>query len=80
MVHTALGDYRCDIDELVCEDSKAFAKLTFSGTHRAEFLGRPATGQSVSWKGAALFHFSDGLVEKLWVLGDLKSLEDQLHS
>ncbi len=79
MVHGALADYRCDIEELVCDETRVFARMTFSGLHRAEFLGFPATGQKVSWQGAALFHFADGLVQKLWVLGDVKSLEEQLQ-
>ena len=35
-----LGEYRCEIQELVCEGPKAFAKMWFSGTHRGELLGK----------------------------------------
>ncbi len=65
MVHQALGNYRCDIEELLCDENRVFAKMLFSGIHRNEFMGYPATGREVSWQGAALFHFSDGLVAKL---------------
>ena len=77
-VHDALGGYRCMIEDLVIEPGRVFAKMRFTGTHRAPFMGYPATGQSVSWAGCALFTFTQDKVSDLWVLGDLKSLEAQL--
>jgi len=78
MVHNALENYECHIIEMVIESEKIFVKLKFSGIHRNKFMGYAPTGKNVSWEGAALFHFSEGLVNSLWVLGDLKTLEQQL--
>jgi predicted ester cyclase len=78
MVHQALGDYRCVIDELVEEGDKVFAKMTFTGVHQAEFLGFQPTWKRVSWAGCALFKFDGDRMSDVWVLGDLKALEDQL--
>ena len=79
MVHRALGDYRCEIKEMVSEQSKVFAKMRFSGIHKGEFMGVKATGRRLTWEGAALFHFSNGKVASLWVLGDIESLRSQLQ-
>ena len=79
MVHDALGDYKCIIKETVSEQSKVFAKMQFTGIHQGVFMGVKSTGRRVTWDGAALFHFKDGKVLSLWVLGDLKSLEAQLN-
>jgi len=79
-VHESLGDYRCEIDELVSEGESAFARMTFSGIHRGPLLGHPPTGKRVSWAGAALFHARGGRLESLWVLGDLDSLRRQLRA
>lgn len=79
MVHNALKDYKCVINEIVSEPSKAFAKMEFTGIHKGNLMGAPGTGKRLSWNGAALFHFRDGKIYDLWVLGDLKSLESQLH-
>jgi steroid delta-isomerase-like uncharacterized protein len=79
-VHEALGEYRCEIDELVSQGERAFARMTFSGLHRAPLLGNPPTGKRVSWAGAALFHARGEKLESLWVLGDLDSLREQLRS
>jgi steroid delta-isomerase-like uncharacterized protein len=79
-VHRSLGDYRCEIEEMLSEGERAFARMSFSGTHRGLLLGHPATGKPVSWTGAALFHARDGKIESLWVLGDLDSLRRQLRA
>lgn len=73
-VHGALGDYRCEIVDLVVEGKKAFARMRFSGVHRGELLGHPPTGKPVEWAGAALFTFREGRIAELWVLGDLHGL------
>ncbi len=79
MVHAALDDYQCEIKEMVSEHSKVFAKMQFSGIHKGEFMGVEATGRRLSWQGAALFHFKNGKVSSLWVVGDLDSLRSQLR-
>lgn len=74
MVRGALADYRCDIEDLVCEGERAFARMLFSGRHVAEFMGFPATGRTVEWSGAALFTCADARIVSLWVLGDVHGL------
>jgi steroid delta-isomerase-like uncharacterized protein len=80
-VHVALGDYRCEILDLVCEGRRAFARMRFSGVHRGPLLGYAPTGQRVEWSGAALFTADDaGRIADLWVLGDLQGLRAQLEA
>ena len=78
MVHKALANYKCIIEELVGEGDKVFAKMTFTGIHRSDFMGYQPSQKEVSWKGCALFTFRGSLIADVWVLGDLKGLEDQL--
>jgi len=80
MVHIALGEYKCDIIELVAEGDKVFAKMSFTGIHRNDFLGYAPSNERVTWYGCALFSFENALIKDVWVLGDLKSLEEQLES
>lgn len=77
-VHSVLSNYECIIEDLVIQPEKVFAKMMFTGIHDSEFMGYPATGKQVSWAGAALFTFSGSKISSLWVLGDLKNLEQQL--
>ncbi len=78
MVHKALGDYRCIVEELVSEGNKVFAKMTFTGIHQDIFMDYSPTLQRVSWNGCALFTFDGERIADVWVLGDLKNLEEQL--
>ena len=79
-VREALDDYRCEILDCVTEGDGAFARMRFSGIHRAVFRGRRPTGKLVHWDGAALFRFADGRIKSLWVLGDLAGLDALLSS
>jgi len=79
-VHEALGDYRCEIQEMIAESNKAFARMLFSGIHRAKFFGYQPTGKRVEWAGAAVFTFHGEKISALWVLGDLHDLLQQLEN
>jgi predicted ester cyclase len=77
-VHDALGDYTCDLMELVETEEKAVGKLRFHGVHRAPFFGVDATGKTLEWAGAAFFTRRDNQIGSLWVLGDIDALKTQL--
>lgn len=79
MIHEALGDYKCVMEELVGEGDKVFAKMLFTGIHRNEFMGYAPSQKHLTWKGCALFTFRGERIADVWVLGDLKNLEAQLH-
>jgi predicted ester cyclase len=79
-VRDALSEYRCEIQEMVCEGSKVFAKVLFFGVHQKEFLGYPTTFERVEWIGAALFTVDDNKFSDVWVLGDLDALREQLSA
>ena len=70
----ALSDYRCEIETLVVEGERAFARMRFSGRHTGPFQGFAPTGAELAWEGAALFDTEDGRIRALWVLGDLAGL------
>jgi steroid delta-isomerase-like uncharacterized protein len=77
-VTDALGDYRCDVVQLVADPERVAARMTFSGLHRGTFLGVEPTGVRLSWAGAAFFTFDGDLIRDVWVLGDLDGLRAQL--
>jgi len=79
-IHASLSGYRCDIEELVTERNRGFAKMRFSGKHTGDFLGFAPTNRMVSWSGAALFYLADEKIHRVWVLGDLHALHLQLSS
>ena len=48
MVHNALQNYLCTIDNLVVEAPQAFAKVTFSGIQCKTFMGYPPTNKRLT--------------------------------
>lgn len=77
-VRGALGEYRCEIVEMVAENDKVYARIYYSGVHRGELFGYQPTGIKLTWEGIALFTFVDGKIADLWVLGDVHSIMQQL--
>jgi predicted ester cyclase len=77
-VRGALGEYRCEIVEMVAENDKVYARIRYSGVHRGELFGYQPTGIKLNWEGMALFTFADGKITELWVLGDVHSIMQQL--
>ena len=39
MAHKALADHKCIIEEIIAEDNKVFAKMTFTGILQDVFMG-----------------------------------------
>lgn len=77
-IHTALARYECIIEDLIESDSRAAARMQFKGVHRGSFFGVSATGREIVWTGAAFFTIDRGLITKLWVLGDIDAIKEQL--
>ncbi len=79
MVHAALDEYRCIIDDWIEEGQKLCAWMTFTGIHRGTFLGFAPTHQRVTWAGCAWFTFAGDKIASLQVLGDIDGLRRQLQ-
>lgn len=77
-IREALDDYHCEIHSMVVEHNKAFCRLRFTGKHTGNLLGYPPTGKVVAWMGATEFTCQNGRILKVWELGDIKTLEEQL--
>ncbi|SDG07135.1 Predicted ester cyclase [Limimonas halophila] len=75
-----LTGFRCIIDDLVVEEPRAAARLTFTGTHVGTLLGAPPTGRQVTWSGAGFFTAARGRLSEIWVVGDIESLRAQLYA
>lgn len=78
LVRAAFPDFHNKVEEMIAEDDKVAACLTYSGTHQGEIFGIPPTGRTVSYAGVAIFVLRDGLIGHVWVLGDRLELLRQL--
>lgn len=78
LIHAALADYSCKIEEIVEDGQRAAARMWFSGQHRGTLFGVAATGLKIAWSGAAFFTTNGSAITALWVLGDIDSVKHQL--
>ena len=79
-IRAAFPDFHNHIEEIVAEDDKVVARLTYTGTHRGELFGFSGTGKKITYQGIAIFQFRDGKIVSGFVLGDTESLKRQIAS
>jgi malonyl-CoA O-methyltransferase len=77
-IRRAFPDFTNQVDEIVSEGERCFARLTYRGTHRGEVFGMAPTLRPIAYAGAALFYFREGRIADVWVLGDVHGLIQQL--
>lgn len=78
-VRRAFPDFHNRIEELIAENDRVAARLTYTGTHQGEVLGIAPTGRRVSYAGVALFRVVDNRIAEGWVLGDVHGLIQQIR-
>jgi steroid delta-isomerase-like uncharacterized protein len=74
----AFPDYQVTIHDVIVEDDKVVTRKTFSGTHRAEWMGVPATGRQISFGGIDIVRIADGKVVEHWGEFNMLTLLQQI--
>ena len=59
-------------------NNQPHAPQSTTGKHTGNLLGYPPTRKVVAWMGATEFTCQNGRILKVWELGDIKTLEEQL--
>lgn len=77
-MQSAFPDIHWEIREMVCEGDKVVTRFTWTGTHRALFLGIPATGKPVAVKGVVIDRLESGRMADSRILMDTLGLMQQL--
>src|SRR5262245_52223998 len=60
MVSAAAPDQKFDILDLIAEEDKVVARVTWRGTFRGRFLGIPGTGEPFAVQHIHIFRLRDG--------------------
>lgn len=79
-LRTAFPDLWVEIEDMVAEGDKVVTRQTFHGTHRAEWLGVPATGRAVQWAVIDIIVLEDGKLAEHWAVADFHGLLGQLEA
>lgn len=74
----AFPDCKVQIDEMFSAGDRVVVRFTYSGTHRGDFEGIPATGRSVQGKGINVVHMVDGRITAAYSQWDALGLMQQL--
>jgi predicted ester cyclase len=62
----AFPDLHITIEDLIAEGDKVVARNLVTGTLEGEFMGRPATGESVAYNEIFIFRFANGRIAESW--------------
>ncbi len=67
----AFPDLRVEIEVLATEGDRVAWLRTARGTHEGDFMGVPATGQSIVWQDMIVTRYVDGLIAEEWAVSGL---------
>ena len=71
-------DLQSSVEELVAEEQKVAACITFRGTQEGEIFGIEPEGLHVQYVGVCIFIIRGDLISHAWELGDRLTLLEQL--
>lgn len=77
-MRTAFPDMQWTIEEQIAEGGKVVTRFEWTGTHRGDFLGVPATGRSVKVWGIVIDRLEGGKIKDTRILMDTLGLMMQL--
>jgi len=77
-MRSAFPDIDFSIKEQVCEGDKVASRFEWTGTHKAEFMGVPATGRQVRVWGVVIDRLEAGRIKDTRILMDALGLMMQL--
>jgi predicted ester cyclase len=74
----AFPDARFTVDDMIAEGDQVVTKKTFTGTHKDDFFGIPATGKPVTLQFVDIMRVRGGRNTERWLSMDQLSFMQQL--
>ena len=79
MQRAAFPDLRMSAEDVFASGDRAVARVRYTGTHRGDFMGMPATNKAVDVQVIDMFGFgADGRVHEHWGVMDVMGMMQQL--
>ncbi len=78
MMFTGFPDLQWTIHDTLVEGDRVMGFSTWTGTHKGEFMGIPATGQTVTVQAWTIDRYRDGIFIESRILMDVAALLGQL--
>jgi predicted ester cyclase len=77
-IHRAFPDTQILVEDLFTRADKLACRFTVSGTHKAEFMGIPATDKFIKFTGITILKFLAGKCTERWNEADFLGMLQQL--
>ena len=74
----AFPDLRTTLEDVFASGDRVAVRGTDRGTHRGDFMGRPATGRQVTSTWIEIFRIESGKAVEGWLEMDSRRLLDQI--
>ena len=78
MLRSGFPDIKATIEHLIAEGDQVVLHMTWSGTHKGEFMGIPPTGKSVSFGVIDILRIAEGKFVEHWGVMDSMAMMQQL--
>ena len=78
MMRSAFPDFKATIQDILADGDKVVIRMTWSGTHKGEFMGNPATGKRMSIGVIDIIRVSRGKLVEHWGQMDAMGMMQQL--
>lgn len=78
LMRTAFPDLNFSVQEQIAEGDKVASRFEWTGTHKGEFLGVPATGRPVRVWGMVIDRLEQGRIKDTRIIMDTLGLMTQL--
>ncbi|MET9501268.1 ester cyclase [Streptomyces sp. NPDC006622] len=71
-------DFSFRVDDQIAQEDRVCTRWTWTGRHKGDFVGIPATGQNVTMTGMTCQRFREGMICESWWEYDRAGLLEQL--
>jgi len=75
---SGVPDFNYSLKKIISDENHVWVYGTYSGTHKGEWLGIPATNKSYSFDAVDIFRIEDGKLAEHWDVLDIYGLFKQL--
>jgi steroid delta-isomerase-like uncharacterized protein len=78
MLRSAFPDLKATIEHLIAEGDEVVLHMTWTGTHKGEFMGIPPTGKRISINVIDILGLAEGKFVEHWGVMDSMAMMQQL--
>ena len=78
MFHSAFDQAGVAVDDMIAEGDKVFVLARMTGTQRGDFMGIPATGNTINVRLCDYFRVDHGALVEHWGVMDAAGMMQQL--